>query len=776
MGKTKTKIWKKLLLITVLLVVVFIKAPLTESRDMRGADLAISNLSIGTENVFAAKLEKDSEASKKLNGMITTLVAVQSFLNKLLWPVLVMIGGLLDNSLLFGSGMEARMREVWIPIRNIVNILFVIVLVGIALYNVLGLGDESGNYSLKAILPKLILGIIAVNFSFLGIKVFLDVINVFTVSIFALPDQVGEGIGDIDAFKNDKNVMKNFCKMVQGVSLSDSGVSEEEIKAMADKKIFETIKLDSAYASVIKKNGITNIAKLKAYVNNHPLEGISLSYKKYVSGEICRGEKLTDTGVLFLKKYSSQNAALAMAISMGKVVFYEDVTADLKADPNLERLFTSATFSLLLYLVYAASFVALFAVLLGRLIIMWLAIVLSPILMITMFVPALKEQIKGFGQISEQFMKNAVAPIGIALSMTIGWIMLKAMQSVNKVSSGFLSPQAKIFDGLNGIPVVGLNTLQDLVVALGTIAVVWIGVFAAAEDSIAAPVTNVMKDGLKKVGSFLGTLPLKHLSVIPITLPGQDTDNYTPSQVMSAISELGRRDIENSQKLINKVWGKSTGPEQWSNIGSANDALKFLEKNEVKNNLKNHHDAFKNWFNKANTADRRLINKELGQKNVGDFINDEKNTAGILKKLRSDAVRSKYTETPSSDSSSSSSSSKARKITAKAPETLTSVSALKGDTKTEKTINLSTVLSTADLNEVTTILNNKTPNIIALKKVLTKIATNVKGIDIEGAGSVATVETYKEIFNDNGVTAIINALGSKEAFEELLINAPVPKP
>ncbi|MBL4694392.1 hypothetical protein JKY72_03415 [Candidatus Gracilibacteria bacterium] len=479
----------------------------------------------------------DLSAQEDIRKFTTLIVSIQQFLNKLIWPVLIMIGGLLDNSLLFGGGMEERMREIWIPMRNLVNILFVVVLVGIALYNILGLGDESGNYSIKSILPKLIIGIIAVNFSFLGIKVFLDAINIGTIAIFNLPDQVNEGLGEIiDGDNVDGEVIQRFCLAMDGRKASDIA-NENELREIAE------IELYRAAASKLKIKG-TTIFEIKANASAaNKTEALNKRFEVFKSGKICDGLSLSPTGEAFLSSYSSRNAALAMALNMGKIVFYQDIDANVD---NIEKLVINTMFSLMLYLIYLASFIALFIVLLARLVVMWLAIVMSPIILVGIAVPEFKDKI-GFSEISEKFVGSAIAPLGIALSMSIGWIMLKAMQDVESFGGS-----AEVFSDLSlGIPVVGISTLQDLVVALGTVAVVWMGVFTAASKSVASFATDFMKDQLQSFGTWVGTAPFKYIPFVPVHL-GDKSGTYTPAQVLSA-ARGAMNNSQNIDKLLNDM-------------------------------------------------------------------------------------------------------------------------------------------------------------------------------------------------------------------------------
>lgn len=534
-----------------------------------------------------------SQVDKSLRNSVAFMISLQKVMNKLLWPILVMIGGLLDNSILFGSGMEERLREIWIPIRNLVNILFVIALVGIALYNVLGIGDESGNYSIKSILPKIIVGIVAVNFSFLGIKVFLDAINVLTVSIFALPNQVDEGLAKLvdSTDPRDEEKIQRFCKAMRGKSVGDK-ITTQNLQAEAETAIYrlvaqkyeKTLNPKAEGFEPIKRQDNSAAMKTKVYDKLTPAQKAQFDRELQVKkdGQICEGLSLTPQGKIFLKRYNSRNAALAMALNMSNILFYEDIPLDVN---NIEKFAINTIFSLMLYIIYVASFIALFIVLLARLVVMWVAIALSPILLLGIAVPVVREKISAFGTITEQFMKNALAPVGIAISMTIGWIMLSALQAVNQ----FDSDSSIYFNAANGIPVVGLTTLQDLIVALGTVAVIWLAVFTAASETIAAPATDWLKGAVQKAGTWLGTTPLRHAPLFPIEIGGK-SEKYTGAEMLRGVEALTNRtgkDNKLADKILNinsdnGVTGLASGKIKPKD---APEFLKYLNTNSDRLNL-----------------------------------------------------------------------------------------------------------------------------------------------------------------------------------------------
>ncbi len=583
--------------------------------------LAVSVLhSISPDMVAHAQNILDPEQAKGIEGVASFLISVQGLLNHLLWPVLFMIGGLLDNSILFGSDMEARMREIWIPIRNLVNIMVVLVLVGLALYNVTGLADD-GNASIKALLPKLILGIILINFSFVGIKVALDAINVVTVSIMALPDQVSEGMPDANLI-NNPNAQKRLCLAMAKKSPQDTAWQDETgLTLAADQKlmIYKTL----AGQFPIQGSTAKDLAdSAKAQIDAGVIDGdkYQSALNLLNSAQICDGFELTDMGKTFLGSYKGQNAALLMAISMGRVVYYQEIEATVD---SIEKLVTSVMLSVLLYVVYTVSFVALFIILLTRLVVLWVVIVMSPILAVTIAVPAIGNKISILGDITSKFVKHAIAPIIVAVSMTIGWIMLKSMQSVESV--GRDTTLNTIINGAgSGLPVVGLSTLQDLIIGSATIAVVWMGVFAAAEGTIAEKLTSGLKTGMEGLGKFIAGAPMR-FNFIPVKLPGdQQAKPYSANQVMQALRDSKNQQEGNIDDLSRKIYGDRIS-QSLDRIGRTNTAL----------------DVGKIFAGASTASNEDLIKgiKEITIQAMADIKNDPKNAAlyQILEKIRKES-------------------------------------------------------------------------------------------------------------------------------------------
>jgi hypothetical protein len=527
-------------------------------------------------------------AQEAISKLVAVIAAVEGALNKLLWPILFLIGGLLENDILFGAGMEDRLYDIWVPIRNIVNIIFVIVLVGLALYSVLGINSENSQYSIKTMLPKLIAGIIAVNFSFIGMKVFLDTISVFTSAIFAIPAQI-EGM-DNPILKEGSSDQKTqaFCKEVYGIS-SKKGTKIDNfggvVRNQALIELARQYNLDTKFSpATIEKVGVQlpNGQGARFAAELERLEGLSL----------CNATDTTFTlsshGAEYFEKYRSSNAALAMAINMGEVMFYNEASSSLGSG-SYESLAINSIFSLLLYIVYGISFGVLFLVLLARLVVLWLGIALSPIIALSIAVPIAKEKLK-MGELTQKFVAHAIAPITIALSMTIGWIMLTAIKST-MTGGGFAGTGSVLIPSL---PIPGLETLQGLLVSIATVAVVWVGVFAAANETIAGTFTEAIKSKVQGFGSWIATAPFKYVPWVPVESKDGSTKPVSIAGMQTVAREL-QSTVENSgNEKARKVFGTAKpniGLDGISETMSTSDLSETMQNTNLKQALKDDSEA-----------------------------------------------------------------------------------------------------------------------------------------------------------------------------------------
>jgi|GEM_PF-2038286 len=431
-------------------------------------------------------------SSKTLQPFLDGASTVVKFLQTLLWPVLMMIGSLMQNDILFGSGMEARLLEVWVNVRNIVNIFFVLILLGIALYNVLGAGE---NYHFKTILPKFVIGLIVVNFTFIGMKIVLDATNVLTTAMFALPQSVQaelagnnpspSGAPMVGIFKVDE--ANSMCGAIYG-GVNMSGTPDSAAQAT----------YNNAITAATQPGASATAAPAPLCVPYPPPSGAT--------------SLMAPATVSDFSQMTSRNSAMVMAITLGKTNLLDKVYLDPNSpDPTAPRLLTNILLSIVLYVVYGTAFIALFVALLIRLVALWVMIALSPLMVLPFVVPALKEKLGEGGDLLNKFVSNAIMPIIVGVVMSIGFVMLRGLQAATITGDKLInSPTLSL-----GLLTSGISTLQELIVAFGMVAFVWVGVFHAFKGTYAEGITGTIQSTVSGAAKSLGGFAVKSIPLFP---------------------------------------------------------------------------------------------------------------------------------------------------------------------------------------------------------------------------------------------------------------------
>jgi len=288
----------------------------------------------GAGNNSTTATQKDSELILTILQILTLILDA---IGRIIWPIVFLSGALMENDIIFGGAMGEKLHLMWVQIRNIVNLIFVILLVGIAIYNISGFASE--RFQIKQILPKIIIGLILVNFSYMIATVVLDAIGVGTNAMFGLP------INIVETPNINDEAMKDLCASISYTNKSG------------------------------KLQGL-------GQTGQNLLEGQGLCDK---SGQATKNLKE------FLNHWSPHGATIIMAVELmnmtqlQKAVLHQEIT--------LSNLTINTIFAIVMFLVYGVAFIVLFIVLLGRAIIVWLAIVLSPLLIFCLLILCKKQAV-----------------------------------------------------------------------------------------------------------------------------------------------------------------------------------------------------------------------------------------------------------------------------------------------------------------------------------------------------------------------------------------------
>lgn len=447
--------------------------------------------------------------------MAKTIVTLLKFLNMLLWPILLMIGDLMDPNIIIGPGMEEVLRQIWVQVRNLVNIGFAVVMIIIAFYNILGLGSE-GNFALKTALPKLIIGVVIVNFTFLAGKIVLDISNIATVAVFQLPEVVDEQYGSIDFEKVKADFINDVCQKPNGEAYVGTGSTTPPLT-----KVFCKLDDDTYQTS------------------------------------------LNESFTSFFEGLNANNIGVIMAVNLGALNQLNYINEGDVAE--FEELIINGLFSIVMFVVFAVSYITLGVVLVFRVVVLWIAMALSPLAVLFYVVPQLKEAGSGGLDIGEKVTKHILAPIIIGVTFTIGFIMVEALQSVvGTASIGISGATSDVFG--KEFLITGIANMQQLIVAITCIVIVWTGVFSATNGTFAQGIGETLKGFTENAGKTLLS-GLKIAPIIPV-VTGEahpiEAPNMSLGQIASIPNKLlrgweGKEEDELNTFLSGTPLGKSLG-------------------------------------------------------------------------------------------------------------------------------------------------------------------------------------------------------------------------
>ena len=417
---------------------------------------------------FASPAEATNKPSFEVKDFLNKIVAALTVgfkvIQQLIWPVLLLMGPLLDNSLIYGPGIEDRLFDIWVQFRNLTNLIIAILLIGVTLYNLLGIG-EGGTYELKSFFKKMVIALVAINFSFFGARLILDASNVVTTFAFSLPNTVQSHSAD-----SLGRIEDSLCStLIQVGSGIESGVFSG----------FNTFSVPGT---------------------DQP--------------KFCNGTSLTKEAKAFFSRVTSSNLSMIMAGNYANIADGLQASRTFQVTLDTVNLTINALLSMIIILVHGAAYLSLFAILLVRLVFLWLSIAVSPLVVFASVVgiSAFDELQKLWGQ----FMTHAFAPAKVGFAMSISYIIFSAIEKNGLSSSGI---------GLGGdltYPFSGIGTIEKFFVTIGAAVIVYDVALDVGSKTRASLFTNAIQtftsQRFRQAGRVFKRLPIAMGPSGPLTL------------------------------------------------------------------------------------------------------------------------------------------------------------------------------------------------------------------------------------------------------------------
>lgn len=398
-------------------------------------------------------------------SFMSFLGIITGFMQVALLVVLWFAQYLLSPDFFTNPLMVAQLKSVWILSRDIMNVIFAMMLVGVAIYTiVMGNSSKAGEK-----MVHFILAIILVNFSWFFPRVIIDVAGVMTSAVYSIAERIAP---ECQQWNADIGAM-------------------ETCRVAVDVKIFPSV------------------ADVTNYTNQNP------PYECYL-GLVCILKKpINDPTIAYSSGYKVLNGlavSFARIDGLTKVPLNAAGGASFSGTSAITMSFRLLVSTMTVFLIQLALFAPLLGLTVGlllRIVILWVTIALMPFTFLGLVVNG-KLGTNVFGNefdVWDEFIKAAFLPFFVALPFTIGFMLLLSVTQVPAPPG--LDFRLPIISGVT-------NPWQLLWVVAATM-IIWKGAFMALKQSKQiSGVTEKIQGTASTIAGGIAKLPL----LTPLPIPG----------------------------------------------------------------------------------------------------------------------------------------------------------------------------------------------------------------------------------------------------------------
>ncbi len=438
------------------------------------------------------------------NWILTILAGIQSVITAMGFISLQVAEYFLRPEFLSGTlTADGQIHKIWMLTRDIVNIIFAVMLIGVAFYTII-MGSSA---KVKEYIVYFILGVVLVNFSWFFPRVIIDLSHVLTATVYQLPSalQTEQSTTCFDGKE---------CTMMTSVILWPTR-EESETCFAENPNPDEPTKCDCIPISrsddlICYRFQPFNV---KTAAGAHAmLNGLAVNYGRMTSiGKVQRSQP-------------------------------SNPPAGAPSGPQLDtKFFLNVLFSLVFSIALIFPIIALAAALCLRILILIFCIALMPFTFIGFVINRGKLGTNVFGieyDVWKEFTTAAFIPFFVACAFSLGFVFLNA---------GLVVPEATA-DGNPAITinyfVNGIGNWQTLLGVVFTMMIIWGGVFTSFRSS---KIIGGVTDKIKGYGEQLGNIALKAPLLIPLPTPGGGskslgflTSHFGPAGINAAMEQSFR--------------------------------------------------------------------------------------------------------------------------------------------------------------------------------------------------------------------------------------------
>jgi hypothetical protein len=465
-------------------------------------------------------------------------------------------GELMGTNLLTGSDVMEAIRPMWVIMRNFTNIGFVILMIFLSVSNLFSSFGEGGNWTIKDKLPKIIFSLVAINFSLLGFRVVIDAVHVGTIAILSISDRILEEKG------------ANAAEKMMQQGYDDQG---NECSPLSD-----TCKTFTQHINWIFCKPLTG-----------PVDAASVK----AAGDKCSFALDPNGFSTEPRDQSARNLFMAFGIQFQHLEQLPQLAADLN---SWTKVIDSTLFSMIMALAFVVAIVALFIVLLLRVVVLWLGMVFSPFLV----AGAIMDFGDGDTGIAKKILINLLVPLKVAAVFAVTFVLISALSTLKMKTGIGANGETFIFFG----PALSkLGNEYAILWQIMTIIVFWTATFKAMEGSAAQGIVDKVKAGAQTMGGYVAKsqtidkpiLPWfggKNISLSTLTKAPQAFNSARTQKLNTEYQELvdfaggdkkAQKSLDDIKRILKKTeanGGKLTNEDLTTILGSDKN-LEVLQKN-----------------------------------------------------------------------------------------------------------------------------------------------------------------------------------------------------
>ena len=440
-----------------------------------------------------------------LNGIITAIAAVlsmvTSFISIFLYPGWV-------NGTMFN--LQDYLKEIWILVSNVIYFVFAGILIAIAFMNIIGKGE--GTWELKQAMPKFIVWVLIVPFSWFFVQFVISISSILTVGVLTLP---------YDVFQ-EKPL---YSEALDKAELGNSKICKDIVISFSSSKPW-SLWGSSAPTVPISENGVVN-------ENIKCASASSLVTIREILEGTGWGDGLDNSifGIISIYTYG--------ILRIDQLDTIKDL--DLTSIKWMADLVFKILFDLLFIIVYFLLMVALFLALLVRGIRLWIYMMLSPAFWLLYFFGKWSE---GVGWDSnnfsiKEFIALAMVPVYVSAALAFGLVFILVATEGIQVET---TTNDKSTLNAWGFSITILwahgdsdssekSVIWKLIIEMFGIIILWIAVMAALKTS---KTTEAITAPIAKFGEDVWKLAAAAPTYAPIIPTGKG--GFQSAQSMSKIS------------------------------------------------------------------------------------------------------------------------------------------------------------------------------------------------------------------------------------------------